>query len=94
MLGDVAPAAVTDPGEWKLAHPLVRSRIRAEERAEQLQGPLSLFLAESADQQLQPLSRCHEPRLTTSAISCRVTVIGLLLELAASCPGPAIAETP
>ena len=76
MLGDVAPPAVTDPGEGKLAHLLVWSRISADERAEQLQGPLSLLLAESADEQLQPLSRCHKPRLTISAITRWATVTG------------------
>ena len=79
MLGDVTPPAVTDPGERKLAHPLVRSRICADEQAEQFQGPLSLFLAESDDEQLQPLSRCHKPRPTISVITCRAPVIGLLL---------------
>jgi hypothetical protein len=94
MLGDVAPLAVTYPGEGKLAHLLVRSRIRADERAEQLQGPLSLFLAESADEQLQPVSRCHKPRLTISAITCRATVIGLLLGWQRVAPVPATVETP
>ena len=60
MLGDVAPAAVADPDERrKLAYLLARSRIRADERAEQFQGALSLFLAEPADEQLQSLPRCH-----------------------------------
>jgi hypothetical protein len=30
-----------------------------------------LFLAEPADEQLQPLPRCHTSSLTASAISCR-----------------------
>ena len=65
MLGDVATPAVADPDERrKLAHLLARSRVCADERAEQFQGALGLFLAEPADEQLQPLPRCHTSSLT------------------------------
>ena len=59
MLGDVAAPAVANADErGKLAYPLVRLRISADERAEQFQGTLGLLLAEPADEQLQPLPRC------------------------------------
>lgn len=58
MLGDVAAAAVADPGKCgKLAYLLVWLLVCANERAEQLQRSLGLFLAEFADEQLQPLPR-------------------------------------
>jgi hypothetical protein len=70
MLGNIAAPAVADPDEHgKLAYLLTRSRVRADERAEQFQGTLSLFLAEPADEQLQPLPRCHVPSLTANAIT-------------------------
>jgi hypothetical protein len=72
MLGDVAPPAVADPDERrKLAYLLARSRVCADERAEQFQATLGLLLAESADEQLQPLPRCHAPSLTANAINRR-----------------------
>ena len=72
VLGDVAPPAVADPDErGKLAYLLAWSRVCADERAEQLQGALGLLLAEPADEQLQPLPRCHASRLTANAITCR-----------------------
>jgi hypothetical protein len=72
MLGDIAPAAVADPDErWKLTHLLARSCVRADERAEQFKGTLSLFLAEPSDKQLQPLPRCHTSSLTADATTCR-----------------------
>jgi hypothetical protein len=59
MLGDITAPAVADPDErGKLAYPLVRPGTRADERAEQLQGTLSLFLAE-----LGPDPDCRCPRL-------------------------------
>jgi hypothetical protein len=71
MLGDITPAAVADPDErWKLAYLLPRACVRADERAEQFQGTLSLFLAEPSDEQLQPLPRCHTFSLTTDATTC------------------------
>jgi hypothetical protein len=72
MLGDIAPPAVADPDErGKLAYLLAWSRVCADERAEQLQGALGLLLAEPADEQLQPLPRCHASSLTANAITCR-----------------------
>lgn len=72
MLGDVAAPAVADPDErGKLAYLLVWLCVRADERAEQFQGALGLFLAEPADEQLQPLPRCHASSLTVGAINCR-----------------------
>jgi hypothetical protein len=49
-----------------LAHLLARLRVGTDERAEQFQGTLCLFLAEPADEQLQLLPRCHTSSLTTS----------------------------
>lgn len=70
MLGYIAAPAVADPDESrKLAYLLVRPCISADERAEQLQGTLGLLLTEPADEQLQPLPRCHTTSLTASAIS-------------------------
>jgi hypothetical protein len=72
MLGDVAAPAVADPDErGKLAHLPARPRVSADERAEQFQGTLSLFLAEPADEQLQPLPRCHASSVIASAKTCR-----------------------
>ena len=72
MLGDIAAPAVSDPDErGKLAYLLVRPRVRADERAEEFQGTLCLLLAELADEQLQPLPRCHVPSLTISTAHCR-----------------------
>ena len=72
MLGDITPAAVADPDErWKLAYLLPRACVRADERAEQFQGTLRLLLAEPADEQLQPLPRCHGTSLTVSAVTWR-----------------------
>jgi hypothetical protein len=72
VLGDVAAPAVADPDErGKLAYLLARPRVRADKRAEQFQGTLRLLLAEPADEQLQPLPRCHMSSLTASAIICR-----------------------
>jgi hypothetical protein len=71
VLGNVAAPAVADPDErGKLAYLLGWSRVCADERAEQLQGTLGLLLAEPADEQLQPLPRCHRSSLTASAITC------------------------
>jgi hypothetical protein len=71
VLGDVAAPAVADPDErGKLPYLLARLRVRADERAKQFQGALGLFLAEPADEQLQPLPRCHTFSLTASAIDC------------------------
>jgi hypothetical protein len=71
--GDVAAAAVADPDErGKLADLLGWLLVRADERAEQLQSTFGLLLAEPADEQLQPLPRCHIPRLTASAAHYRV----------------------
>ena len=71
MLGDVTAPAVADPDEHgKLAHLLARLRVRADERAEQFQGALGLFLAEPADEQLQPLPRCHTGSLAARAVTC------------------------
>jgi len=73
MLGDVTAPAVADPDErGKLAYLLAWLRVRADERAEQFQSALGLFLAEPADEQLQPLPRCHASSLTVSAVTCRV----------------------
>jgi hypothetical protein len=70
MLGDVAAAAVADPDKCgKLAYLLVWPLVCANERAEQVQGSLGLFLAEFADEQLQPLPRCHESSLTVSVMN-------------------------
>jgi hypothetical protein len=67
----VAAPIVADPDErGKLAYLLARLRVRAHERAEQLQGALGLFLAEPSDEYLQPLPRCHAPNLTASAVTC------------------------
>jgi len=67
MLGDVAAAAVADPGKsGKLAYLLVWLLVCANE---QLQGSLGLFLVEFADEQLQPLPRCHEFSLTVSVMN-------------------------
>src|SRR6185437_10044776 len=64
--------AVADPDErGKLAYLLIRSRVRADERAEQFKGTPRLLLAELADEQLQPLPRCHAPSLTANAVTCR-----------------------
>ena len=72
MLGDVTPPAVAHPDErGKLAYLLAWSRVCADERAEQLQGTLGLLLAEPADEQLQPLPRCHASSLTANAITSR-----------------------
>jgi hypothetical protein len=72
VLGDVAAPAVADPDErGKLAYLLARSRVRADERAEQFQGTLRLFLAEPPDEQLQPLPRCHASSLTATAVTWR-----------------------
>ena len=72
MLGNVAPPAVADPDERrKLAYLLARLRVCADERAEQLQGTLGLLLTEPADEQLQPLPRCHTSSITAKAITCR-----------------------
>ncbi len=74
MFGDVAAPAVANPGEHgKLAYPLVRLSVCADERAEQFQGALSLFLAQSAYEHLQPLPRCHPSSLTASTVTCRST---------------------
>src|ERR1700722_5380334 len=68
MFGDVAPPAVADPDErGQLAYLLAWSCVGADERAEQFQGTLGLLLAEPADEQLQPLPRCHVPSLTANA---------------------------
>lgn len=84
MLRDVTPPAVADPDERrKLAHLLARSGIRPDERAEQLQGTLGLFLAEPADEQLQPLPRCHAHNLTATATGC-----GASHSQQAGCPSP------
>ena len=73
MLGDVAAPAVADPDErGKLAYLLARLPVRADERAEQFQGAFGLFLAEPADEQLQPLPRCHTLSLTADAATDRV----------------------
>ena len=70
MLGDVAAAAVADPDKCgKLAYLLVWLLVCANERTEQLQGSLGLFLAEFADEQLQPLPRCHGSSLTVSVMN-------------------------
>jgi hypothetical protein len=75
MLGDITAPAVADPDErGKLTYILVRSRVRAYEWAEQFQGTLGLLLAELADEQLQPLPRCHASSLTGSTITCRVSL--------------------
>jgi hypothetical protein len=61
MLGDVTAPTVSDPDErGKLAYLLARLRVRADERAEQFQSALGLFLAEPADD------------LTAGAVTCRV----------------------
>ena len=63
-----------DPDERrKLAYLLARSCFGADERAEQFQGMRSLFLAESADEQLQSLPYCHAPGLPSrlGARPCR-----------------------
>lgn len=71
VLADVAPAAVADADErGKLVYPLGRLGVRADEGAEELQSALGLFLAEPADEQLQPLPRCHMPSLTFGAMTC------------------------
>ena len=63
MLGNVIAPAVADPDErGKLAYLLAWSRVCSDERAEQFQGALGLLLAEAADEQLQPLPRCHASR--------------------------------
>jgi hypothetical protein len=73
MLGDVAAPAVADPDErGKLAYLLAWLLVCADERGEQFHGALRLFLAEPADEQLQPLPRCHASSLTASAVTCRV----------------------
>jgi hypothetical protein len=72
MLGDVAAPAVANPDErGKLAYLLARSRVRGDERAEQFQSAFSLFLAEPADEQLQPLPRCHASSVIASAVTDR-----------------------
>jgi len=72
MLGDVAPPTVADPDErGKLANLLARSRVRPDERAEQFEGALRLFLAETADEQLQSLPRCHTSSLTANTMTRR-----------------------
>jgi hypothetical protein len=72
VLGDVAAPAVADPDErGKLAYLLARLRVRADERAEQLQGALGLLLAEPADEELLPLPRCHVHSLTARAVTYR-----------------------
>jgi hypothetical protein len=91
MLRDVVSPAVTDPHErGKLAHLLARSRVCANEGAQQFQGTLSLFLAEPADEQLQPLPRCHTSRLTVSAKTCRAqNHQAVPVDVARSSAGPA-----
>jgi hypothetical protein len=74
MLGDVTPPAVADPDErGELAYLLTWPLIRADEGAEQLQGTLGLFLAEPADEQLQPLPSCHTVSVTAGATTCRAS---------------------
>jgi hypothetical protein len=60
----------------KPADLLARPRIRADERAEQFYGTLGLPLAESADEQLQPLPRCHVITATANAKPWRLSCIG------------------
>jgi len=70
MLGDVAAAAGADPDKCgKLAYLLVWLLVCPNERAEQLQGSLGLFLAEFADEQLHLLPRCHKSSLTVSIMN-------------------------
>ncbi len=73
VLGNIAAPAVANPDErGKRAYLLVRPRVRADERAKEFQGTLCLLLAKPADEQLQPLPRCHVSSLTASAAHCRV----------------------
>jgi hypothetical protein len=75
VLGDVAAAAVADSDKRrKLAYLRVWLLVCADQRAEQLQGALCLFLAEIADKQLQPLPRCHVSSLTASAVTAGLEI--------------------
>ncbi len=82
MLGDVAAPAVADPDErGQLAYLLVRLRIGADERAKEFQGTLCLLLAESSDEQLQPLPRCYVPSLTASAVTLPAPAVTRLVNV-------------
>lgn len=57
-------------GKLHQAHLLAGARIGSDERTEQFQGALGLFLAEPTDEQLQLLPCRHAPSATVSVTTC------------------------